>query len=112
MNLLKSAARGLEERYHLTPLLEKNVTKKWVPRTLGWSACFGGLSLLLFLIQVFTGALLLIYYKPDPQRAWDAVTFIKSNVPMGWLIQRIHALGANMMIALVLMHLARIAYYN
>ena len=112
MSILKSMRRGLDERYQLTPLIEKNLTRKWVPRTLGWSACFGGLAFLLFMIQVFTGTLLLIYYKPDPQRAWDSVTFIKSNVPMGWLIQRIHAVGANMMIAMVLMHMARIAYFK
>ena len=112
MNPPKSTIRGLDERYGLTPLIQKNVTKKWVPRTLGWSACFGGLALLLFIIQVFTGVLLLIYYKPDPQRAWDSVTFIRSNVPMGWLIQRIHTVGANMMIAMVLMHMVRIAYFK
>lgn len=104
--------KWLDDRYHLTPVIEKNLTRKWVPRTLGWAACFGGLSFLLFLVQVFTGILLLMYYKPDPARAWDSVTFIKSNVPMGWLIQRVHAVGANMMIALVLMHMCRIAYYK
>jgi quinol-cytochrome oxidoreductase complex cytochrome b subunit len=108
----RTVYQGLDERYQLTPLIRKNVTRKWVPRTLGWSACFGGLSLLAFLIQAFTGVLLLIYYKPDPGRAWDSVTFIKSNVPMGWLIQRVHSVGANVMIALVLMHMARIAYFK
>jgi quinol-cytochrome oxidoreductase complex cytochrome b subunit len=112
MRPFRAVYRGLDDRYQITPLIEKNVTKKWVPRTLGWGACFGGLSFLLFLIQVFTGVLLLIYYKPDPARAWDSVTFIKSNVPMGWLVQRIHAVGANTMIALVLMHMARIAYFK
>ena len=112
MRVLRSIYQGLDDRYQLTPLIEKNVTRKWVPRTLGWSACFGGLALLVFLIQVFTGILLLIYYKPDPGRAWDSVTFIKSNVPMGWLIQRVHVVGANVMIALVLMHMARIAYFK
>ena len=112
MAWVKAIYGWFDARYHVTPLVEKNVTKKWVPRTLGWAACFGGLSLLMFLVQVFTGVLLLMYYKPDPARAWDSVTFIKSNVPMGWLIQRIHTVGANMMIALVLMHMARIAYYK
>lgn len=112
MKWFTSVYRGLDERYALTPLLEKNLTKKWVPRTLGWAGCFGGLAFLLFTVQVFTGILLLIYYKPDPTRAWDSVTFIKSNVPMGWLIQRIHTVGANMMIVLALMHMGRIAYYR
>ena len=116
MRLAAKLTRGVydwfDQRYHVTPLLEENVTKKQVPRTLSWAACFGGLSLLTFIVQVFTGMLLLMYYKPDPAGAWDSVTFVKSNVPMGWLVQRIHAVGANLMIALVFMHMARIAYYK
>ncbi len=112
MQVVRRVTEALDERYQLRPLIEKNVTKKLVPRTLGWAACFGGLSLLVFIIQVFSGALLLMYYKPDPARAWDSVTFIKSNVPMGWLIQRVHAVGANLMIVLVLMHMARVAYFK
>ncbi len=112
MKLLSSVYRGLDERYQLTGFVEKNFTKKWVPRTLGWAGCFGGLAFLLFLIQVYTGILLLIYYKPDPASAWDSVTFLKSNVQMGWLIQRVHTVGADMMIVLVMMHMARIAYYK
>ncbi len=110
MSLLRSIVEAADERFGIRPLVEKNVTKKMVPRTLSWAGCFGGLSAFVFLIQVFTGALLLMYYKPDPARAWDSVTFIKSNVPMGWLIQRVHAVGANLMIVLVIMHMARMAY--
>jgi len=112
MRLVQGIYDWFDERYHITPLIEKNVTKKQVPKTLGWAACFGGLSLLVFLVQVFTGMLLLMYYKPDPNTAWDSVTFVKSNVPMGWLVQRIHTVGANLMIALVFMHMLRIAYYR
>ena len=113
MSRLIELTRGwLDERFGVTSLLEKNVTKKDVPRTLSWAGCFGGLALLTFVVQVFTGMLLLMYYKATPEGAWDSVTFIKSNVSMGWLVQRIHAVGANLMISLVLMHMARIAYYK
>src|ERR1035437_6743667 len=101
-----------DRRYHLNEVLDVEVRNKRVPRTLGWAACFGGLSLLLFMVQVFTGMLLLMYYKPDPTAAWDSVTFVKSNVPMGWLVQRIHAVGANLMIVMVFMHFARVAYFK
>ncbi len=110
--LAKAVFAWFDERYHLQPLIEENVTHKVVPRTLSWAACLGGLSLLVFLVQVFTGMLLLMYYKPDPNVAWDSVTFIRSNVPMGWQVQRIHAVGANLMIVLVFMHMARVAYYK
>lgn len=112
MRILKRIFGWFDERYELTPLIEKNVTHKKVPRTLGWGACFGGLAFLTFMVQVFTGMLLLMYYKPHPEAAWDSVTFIKSNVTMGWLVQRIHAVGANVMIVLVFMHMARVAYFK
>ncbi len=99
-------------RYGTARLLEPHLPPPLVPRSIGWAGCFGGLAFLLFMIQAYTGVLLLVYYKPDPARAWDSVTFIKSNVQMGWLIQRIHTVGADMMIALVLMHMARVTYYR
>ncbi len=100
----------LDRRYGLQPLLEKNITKKQVPKHLSWAACFGGLAFFTFLVQVFTGALLMMYYKPHPEQAFDSVMYIKSNVPMGWLIQRVHAVSANVMIVLVLLHMSRVAY--
>jgi len=110
--LAANAWNWLDERFHVQQELEVNVTKKQVPRTLSWAGCFGGLALLTFIVQLFTGTLLLMYYKPTPDAAWDSVMFIKSNVPMGWLVQRIHAVAANVMIALVLMHMARVAYFK
>jgi quinol-cytochrome oxidoreductase complex cytochrome b subunit len=112
MRIWRTTYDWFDQRYRLTPLIEKNVTKKQVPKTLSWAGCFGGLALLTFLVQVFTGILLLMYYKPDPNSAWDSVTFIKSNVPMGWLVQRIHTVTANLMIVLVFMHMARVAYFK
>ncbi len=108
----QSADSTPRKRFGVGPLLKPHLPPSVVPRVLGLAGCFGGLAFLLFLIQVYTGILLLIYYKPDPARAWDSVTFIKSNVQMGWLIQRVHTVGSQMMIALVLMHMARVAYYK
>ena len=110
--ILRATWSWFDERFHLLPLVEQNLTKKQVPRTLSWAGCFGGLALLCFLVQVFTGMLLLMYYKPTPAAAWDSVMFIRANVPMGWIIQRIHTVTANLMIVLVFMHMARVAYFK
>ncbi len=112
MKPLRSFLPRPRRRLRVKPLIKVHLPPLLVPRSLGWAGCFGGLAFLLFLIQVYTGILLLIYYKPDPARAWDSVTFIKSNVQMGWLIQRVHTVGADMLVAMVLMHMARIAYYK
>ena len=82
MNVLRSIYHALNRRYTIAPFIERNLTKKDVPRTLGWGGCFGGLAFLVFLIQVYTGVLLLIYYKPDPANAWDSVDTVQDN-PLG-----------------------------
>ncbi len=47
---------------------------------------FGGVSLFLFIVQVVTGILLLMYYQPGARTAFESVHFIISRVQFGWLI--------------------------
>jgi cytochrome b6 len=66
---------------------------------------FGGVSLFLFGIQVATGLLLLIYYKPTPEAGFESVRFIVAQVPFGWLIRSLHSWSANLMVLTVFVHL-------
>ena len=60
---------------------------------------FGGMTLFLFSIQVATGILLVLYYRPSAEEAFESVQFIMSEVQFGWLIRSIHSWSANLMIA-------------
>jgi len=64
----------------------------------------GGLTLFLFAVQVFTGILLLLYYRPSASEAYESVQFIITTVPFGWLIRNIHSWSANLLIAAALAH--------
>lgn len=66
---------------------------------------FGGVSLFLFGLQVATGLLLLTYYKPTPEAAFESVRFIEAQVPFGWLIRSLHSWSANLMVLTVLIHM-------
>ena len=68
----------------------------------------GGITLFLFGIQVVTGTLLSLYYKPTPETAHDSVKFITSVVEFGWLIRSVHHWAANLVIICLVLHLARI----
>jgi quinol-cytochrome oxidoreductase complex cytochrome b subunit len=68
----------------------------------------GGMTLFLFGIQVVTGTLLALYYKPTPETAYDSVKYITSVVEFGWLIRSVHHWAANLMIICLVLHLARI----
>ena len=66
---------------------------------------FGGMTLFLFTVQVATGILLLLYYRPSAENAFESVQFIVTEVKFGWLIRSIHSWSANLMIATLFIHL-------
>jgi cytochrome b6 len=66
---------------------------------------FGGMTLFLFLVQVGTGILLMLYYRPSAEGAYESVQFIMTKVPFGWLIRSIHSWAANLMIVTAFVHL-------
>jgi len=95
----------LDERVGLAEL-EKLARKKQVPvhRHTIWYY-FGGMTLFLFLVQVATGILLLLYYRPSAEEAYESVQFLMTEVQFGWLVRSIHAWAANLMIFALFVHL-------
>ncbi len=66
---------------------------------------FGGMTLFLFVVQVVTGILLLLYYRPSAENAFESVQFIMTEVQFGWLIRSIHSWSANLLIAALFIHM-------
>ena len=65
---------------------------------------WGGISLFLFVVQCFTGVLLLVYYRPGAE-AFESVRQITFVMHFGWLIRSAHAWAANLMIFAILVHM-------
>ena len=70
----------------------------------------GGVTLFLFLVQVVSGILLLMYYRPGAESAYESVRFIISEVSFGWLIRSIHSWSANLMILAAFLHMFTIFF--
>ncbi len=66
---------------------------------------FGGMTLFLFIIQVLTGILLLLYYRPTPNDAFESVQYVMTQVRFGWLIRSVHSWSANLMIFTAFVHM-------
>ena len=69
---------------------------------------FGFLGMLTFIVFVIlgvSGALLMFYYQPILDRAWDSVQFINDEVPFGFHIRNIHYHGSNAMVLLAILHM-------
>jgi cytochrome b6 len=65
---------------------------------------WGGMSLFFFIIQCFTGILLLVYYQPGSD-AYESVRQITYQIQFGWLIRSVHSWSANLMIASIFVHM-------
>ena len=65
----------------------------------------GGMTLFLFMIQVASGILLLLYYRPSSAQAYESVQFIVTQVDFGWLVRNIHSWSANLLILAAFGHM-------
>lgn len=95
----------LDERLGLSGLVEMGSKKKVPIHKNSFWYYMGGIAIVLFLVQVVTGALLMFYYIPDIESAHSSVLFINSQVDFGWFIRSLHSWGANIMIFVLFVHM-------
>jgi len=98
----------LDERFGLSGITDF-MTKKTVPlhRHTIWYYT-GSAILLFFAIQVVTGFMLILYYKPTLEMANESVARIMTEIPLGWIIRSVHSWASSFMIAFVFIHLLSI----
>ncbi len=113
MNLIQNSIsffrRWLADRYDIERVesFMGGQLHKPLPVNVGFWHTFGSLSLFLFLNQVVTGILLMVYYRPTTDTAFESVRFIMTKAHFGWLIRGLHAWGAMLMILCLLVHMMR-----
>ena len=104
------AAEWLDERTSLSAI-RALLAHKTVPvhSATRWYY-FGGITLFLFMIQVITGILLMLYYRPTVSEAFESVRFIMTRVEFGWLIRSIHSWSANLLIFVAFIHMFSVVF--
>ena len=82
------------------------------PNSLRLTTTWGlGVSLISqFIILTVTGVLLMVYYKPSLDMAYDSIKDLHYVVPTGRFIRNIHRWAAHMMVLFVILHMARVFY--
>jgi quinol-cytochrome oxidoreductase complex cytochrome b subunit len=80
--------------------------------SLRWSTTMGLgiMTTAAFLITLITGILLMFYYKPYPDVAYQSIKDIHFVVPTGRFMRNIHRWAANVMVVAVILHMARAFY--
>jgi quinol-cytochrome oxidoreductase complex cytochrome b subunit len=70
----------------------------------------GGMSAVLFLLQVFTGILLRFRYSPTPTDAYNSILYIETELLFGQLIRNVHHWSGIFFVLVTFLHLLRTFY--
>ena len=65
----------------------------------------GMITFVLFIILGITGALLMLFYEPILDRAWNSVQTINDVIPYGFHLRNIHYHASNAMVMVALLHM-------
>lgn len=67
----------------------------------------GRTAVFLFGVEVVTGALLALYYRPAPEAAFSSVQLISNSVLFGWLVRSVHLAAGHVLVLLAWYLVAR-----
>lgn len=104
----------LDDRFPASQLAQRlgaNLTKP-VPAHVNWSFTLGSALMALLSVQLLTGALLMVYYKPSASEAYASVERIITDIPVGWLMRSIHSWGSHLIIIVAMLHMTRVFAYG
>jgi quinol-cytochrome oxidoreductase complex cytochrome b subunit len=110
MSPVTAVRAWVDERFGWAELAAP-LKKKTVPNHhLSYWYFLGGITLFLFGVQVGTGILLLLYYRPSANEAFESVQYIMTRVQFGWLVRSIHSWSANLMVFTAFAHMFSVLF--
>src|SRR5205085_1131134 len=87
---------------HLHPV---SVRKSGIALSYTW--CMGGITFFLFLVETVTGVLLMFYYRPTLEWAYNDILALRDVTSLG-IMREIHRWGAHAMVITVWLHMYRV----
>jgi quinol-cytochrome oxidoreductase complex cytochrome b subunit len=74
----------------------------------------GSFSTIAYVVAAISGALLGFYYSPattgDPSTAYNSITFIMTDLRLGFFLRSLHRWSAQVMVAAVFLHMLRVYF--
>jgi menaquinol-cytochrome c reductase cytochrome b subunit len=95
-----------EDRTGIVTMIEHFLYEP-VPKRGKWLYTLGSATLFLITLQFLTGILLLFYYVPTTDHAWNSIYYMMNDVYMGWLVRGIHFWSANILVVVIGLHMLR-----
>lgn len=109
---MKGLADWVEYRLPYRDFVRNHLTQYWAPKNFNFWYYFGSLALIVLVIQIVSGILLTMNYKPDAAKAFDSIEYIMRDVNFGWLIRYVHSTGASMFFVVIYLHMLRAMLYG
>ncbi len=103
---IKWLNRWINERWPLSSLLRMSLDEE-IPGGSSFFYTEGSAILIIFILQAVTGIMQIFFYVPTVDHAYNSLSYLRTEVPFGWLIHGLHYWGANLMIVVVLVHMLR-----
>ena len=106
---MRALIQFLDERLPLrTPL--RAFLSDPQPSSVGWHHTLGSALLFLLIVQFLTGGVLLLFYAPTPDHAWESLRHLEEHNKPGDLVRGIHVWGASFMIVVATLHILRVVF--
>jgi quinol-cytochrome oxidoreductase complex cytochrome b subunit len=67
----------------------------------------GPIQWLCWIVTIASGALLVMFYIPSAEQAYDSIIVIQEHIPFGWLIRGMHKYGADAFIVMCTLKMYR-----
>ena len=103
----RSAAGWVEDRTGAISGLARFLNHP-APKRGAWMYALGTMTLFLMTLQFLTGILLLFYYVPTTDHAWNSIYYIQNEAYFGQLIRGIHYWSANFLLAMIGLHMVQV----
>ncbi|MER3417190.1 MAG: cytochrome B6 [Gemmataceae bacterium] len=87
---------------HLHPV---SVRKQGIALSYTW--CMGGITFFLFLVETVTGVLLMFYYRPTLEHAYNDIVTLGQVTTLG-VLRELHRWGAHAMVITIWLHMYRV----
>lgn len=102
----------LDERLPVTEFWNNQLAKYYAPKNFNFWYYMGSLALLVLVMQIFSGIMLTMHYKPSATEAFASVEYIMRDVDWGWMIRYMHTTGASFFFILIYLHMFRSLLYG
>ena len=92
---LTALTNWIDARFPMTKLLKEHATEYYASKNFNFWYGFGVLATVVIALQIVSGILLTMNYKPSAAEAFASVEYIMRDVEWGWFIRYLHSTGGS-----------------